>query len=137
MSVSSDEIAAHGDEDHGVRDVDALLVVAHEAPPSGHPAEGALDDPAAWQDLESLLVVGSTNDLDDEVKVGGLVHELQPVIGAVREQVLDPGPAFANAVQDRQGAGTVGDVGGGEVDHPPARPAPAPCWAAVPRTDSV
>ena len=102
MSVSSDEISAHGDEDHGLRDVDALFVVAHEAPPSGHPAEGALDDPAAWQDLESLLAVGSTNDLDGEVKVGGLVHELQPVIGAVREQVFDPRPALANAVQDRQ-----------------------------------
>ena len=40
MSVSADEITAHGDEDHGVRDVNSLLVVAHEAPPAGHPTEG-------------------------------------------------------------------------------------------------
>lgn len=52
MSVSADEIAAQSDKDHSVRDVDALLVVAHEAAPSYHPAEGALDNSAAGQDFE-------------------------------------------------------------------------------------
>src|SRR3954454_13340103 len=100
MGVSSDEIAAHCDKDHGLRDVDALLVVAHEAAPSCHPAEGPLDDPAAGEDLEALLVVGSTDDLDHEVEIGGFVHELQPVIGAVSEQMLHPGPALADTIQD-------------------------------------
>lgn len=75
MSVSADEVCAHCDEDHGARDVDALLVVAHEAAPSGHPAEGPLSDLASWQDFEALPVIRSTDDLDHEVQIGGLVHE--------------------------------------------------------------
>lgn len=59
MCISSDKVSTHGDEDHGVRDVDALFIVAHEAPPARHPSECALDHLAAGQDLESLLVVGS------------------------------------------------------------------------------
>ena len=96
MGVSAEQIAAHGDEDHGLGDVDALLVVAHETAPAGHPAEGALDHPSARQNLEALLVVGPADDLDDEVEIGGLVHEFQPVVGAVGEQVLHPGPALAD-----------------------------------------
>ena len=42
MNVSADEIAAHGDKDHGVGDIDAFFVIAHEAPPAVDPAEGAL-----------------------------------------------------------------------------------------------
>ena len=57
MGDSSQEDAAHGDEDHGLGDVEAFLEVA------------------------------------------------------------DPGPALADAVEDRLGASAVGDVGGGEVDH--------------------
>ena len=70
-----------------------LLVVAHSTAPADHPSEGSLDDPAArGKTLKPPLVVGSSDDLDDEVEVGGLVHELQPVIGAVGEQMLHPGP---------------------------------------------
>ena len=50
-------------------------------------------------------------------EIGGLVHQLQPVVGAVGEQVLHPRPALADAVEDHLRAGAVGDVGGGEVDH--------------------
>jgi hypothetical protein len=52
-----------------------------------------------------------------EVEEGGLVHELGAVVGAIGEQVLEPGPALAHAVEDHLRAGVVRDVGGGEVDH--------------------
>jgi hypothetical protein len=51
MGISSDKVSTHGDEDHSVRDVDALFIIAHEASPARHPSEGTLDDPAAGQDL--------------------------------------------------------------------------------------
>ena len=44
VSVSPSEIAAHGDEDHGLRDVDALLVITDQSAPSDHPAKGPFDD---------------------------------------------------------------------------------------------
>lgn len=117
MSVSADEVAAHGDEDHGVRDVDAFLIVAHEASPSCHPSEGALDNPAPGQNLEALLIIRPADDLDHEVEIGGFVHELEPVIGAIGEQMLDPRPALAHALQNRLGTGAVGDIGGRQIDH--------------------
>lgn len=45
MGISSDKVSTYGDEDHGVRDVDALLIIAHEAPPAPHAAEGAFESP--------------------------------------------------------------------------------------------
>ena len=91
MSVSANEVSAHSDEDHGLRDIDALLVVAHEAAPPGHRSEGAFDDLSTWQHLEALLIIGSMNDLDNEVEVVGLAHEFEPVIGGIGEEVLHQG----------------------------------------------
>jgi hypothetical protein len=112
MGDSSQEDSAHGDEDHGLGDVEALLKVTNQAAPADHPAEAALDDPTARQDLEAGFGIGSADDLDDEVEKVGFVHELQPVVGAIGEQMLDPGPALADAIEDRLGASAVGDVGG-------------------------
>src|SRR6266481_3751684 len=117
MADSAQEEATHGDVDHGLGDVDPLLVVAHEAAPPGHPTKGALDHPAPWQHLEAWFGVDAADDLDDEVEEGGLVHECCPVIGAIGEQMLDPWPALADCREDRRGASAVGDIGGGEVDH--------------------
>ena len=49
MSDTPEQEAPHSDLDHGFGDVDALLVIAYQAPPSHHPAKGSLNDPAPGQ----------------------------------------------------------------------------------------
>src|ERR1700691_3971192 len=100
MSVSSEQIAAHCDEDHGVRDIDAPLIVAHQASPAHHPSEGTFDHPPARQNLEALLVVGPADDLDDKIEIGRFIHQVEPIVGAIGEQMLDPRPALADGTED-------------------------------------
>ena len=102
MCDPSDEQPGHGDIDHRVGDVDTRFVVSNEPSVAGHPSEGALDDSAAGQDLETGF--GAPHDLDAEVEEGGLVEQLPPVVGAIGEQVLDPGPALMNGVENGLGA---------------------------------
>lgn len=101
--------------DHGFGNVDPGFVVADEASPSHHPSEGLLDDPSSRQNFEALLAVDAAHHFDDEVEIGGLVHELAAIINAVSEQVLDPRPSFANGLQHRLCAGTIGDTDRREV----------------------
>lgn len=93
MADPSLKQASHGDMDHGFGDIEALLVVADQAPSSDHPPEGALDHPAPRQNFEALLPLDPTDDRDDEAEEGGVVHELSPVVGAVGEEMLEPWPA--------------------------------------------
>ena len=109
--------AAAGNVDHGLGDVEALLVVTHQAAPTDEPAEGALHHPAARQHLEARLGVDAAHYFDDEFEEGDLVHELAAVVGAVGQEMLQPRPALADVGEDHLGSGAVGDVGGGEVGH--------------------
>ena len=68
-------ISAHSNEDHGVRDVGALIIVAHGVPPTGHPYEGSFDHSPAEQDLEAFLIIELADDLVDEIEVRGLVNQ--------------------------------------------------------------
>lgn len=77
--------AAEGDLDHDFGDIETLFVVLYETFPAGHPAERALDHPAAWQDLEAGPFVSAADDFEDEVTIGGSVHEAGTVICAVGE----------------------------------------------------
>ena len=45
VSDSPEQEASESDVDHGLGTVDALLVIAHETSPSGHPSERALHGP--------------------------------------------------------------------------------------------
>lgn len=79
----------------------ATRIMAWETSPADQPPGGACDDPSVWQDLEALLVVAAAHHLDDAVDMARHVHEIEPVIGAVCEQVFDPWPALADALEYR------------------------------------
>lgn len=77
MSDPSQHEASEGNLDHGLRGVEALFIVAHETTPADHPAKGALDDPALWQDLEPSLLIGATDDLEDKVLVAAPIRRVR------------------------------------------------------------
>ena len=108
---------AHADVDHGAGHVQAHLVVAHQPAPARHPAECALDDPAARQHLEAFLVRQLADDLQGEALVGREAREPTMVVGAVGEQVLEPRPALEDGPHDLLGPWRVLHVGRGQVDH--------------------
>ncbi len=117
MSDTPEEEGAEGDVDHGLGDVEALLVVSHEASPAHHPSEGSLYDPSTGQDMEALGAFDPADHLDDEVEEGGLVHQRSPIIGAVGKEMFDPGPALADRVENRLAAGRVRDVRRRQIDQ--------------------
>lgn len=72
--------------DHRLRYDDPLLIIPHEPLPACHSTEIALDDPAPRQHLEAGLLVGATDDLEDEILIGRGVHKAGAVVGTVSEQ---------------------------------------------------
>ena len=72
-SAGFGEAAGHeedgGDVDPGLVVGGESFVVAGAAAPPGGPGVGALDDPAAGQDLEALLVLGLFDDFDGDAEL--------------------------------------------------------------------
>jgi hypothetical protein len=92
------------------------FVVAGAAAVAGDPGQGALDDPAAGQDLEGVQGIGPFDDFDGQVQPGGRPGEQLPGVASV-----GPGPADAVAgpvqvEQQRAGGVAVLDRCGGDQD---------------------
>ena len=88
MCDPSDERGAEAEADHGFGHVEAALVMADEAAPAGHPAEGTFHDRATGENLEALLVCELAHDLDREVALGGEARQPARVIGSFGKEVL-------------------------------------------------
>jgi hypothetical protein len=100
MGDSAEQEAAHGDMDHGLGDIEALLVVAHEPVPAPEPGEGSLDHQRrgrTWK-LGSPSIRRTTS--MTKPRKAALFHELGPAVGAVGEQMVDPWPALTDGIAD-------------------------------------
>ena len=62
MDGSAWGIAARGDGDHGLGDVDAGLAVFDQVTPARHPAEAALHHPSAGRNIRAFLLAGPSGD---------------------------------------------------------------------------
>lgn len=58
-----------------------------------------------------------SDDFDGKVEEGSFVEHLSAIVCAIGEQVLDPGLAFAQCINDGLCAGAVGYVRGRDVHH--------------------
>ncbi len=89
-----------------------VFVVLGQAPAAIDPGDGALDDPASWDNLETLGLRGTLDHLDPP---GGIVHgpaQLRATVGAIGEDRLQEGKQPAGmAVQNQRGAVAVLYVG--------------------------
>ena len=70
-----------------MRDVDALLITAPRRRQRAS-SRSALDDSTGGKTWSSFWSSDRRDDLDHEVEVDDLIRELQPVIGAVGEQMF-------------------------------------------------
>jgi hypothetical protein len=68
-----------------------------------------------WQDLKPSW--GASGDLDRKVQELRLIKQWATIAGAVRKQVPEGRPGFADRIKDDPGTGTGGDVGCRQVDH--------------------
>lgn len=101
MGGTPEPEGAHGDVDRGLRYFAALLVVASRTSPADPPAEGALHDPPARNDLEARCLVGVVDDLDDEVEKCCVVQELRAIVASIGKHVIQPWPALAGGIEER------------------------------------
>jgi site-specific DNA recombinase len=71
------------------------------------------DHPTSRQHLESGIGFDTLDDLNGEIEISRLVHQLCPVVAAVGEKMLHPGPTLSNSFQNFLCANGIRDVGGG------------------------
>lgn len=102
-----------GDVYPGLCGSDGFLPVLGQPAASPQPCEGALDDPAARQNLEAFGFIRPLDDLQGER--ADLLHralKLRSGIATVGEDVPQPRPAFENGLEGSRCAVPVLDVGG-------------------------
>jgi len=101
---------SHGQVNHVFRNVNALLIVANQAPVTHQPCKRSLDHPAPWLNSETLLPLQAQHDFHCKVEKLGLVHQLSAVICSIPKQMLYPRTALDQAVEHHLSTSGVGDI---------------------------
>lgn len=88
-------------------DMAANKTDANDADGLAHLAEVGFYREDRVKGFDSMLtrtLIAASDDLHDEVQIAGFVHELEAVVGTICGEMLDPGPASADAINDGLGA---------------------------------
>lgn len=93
------------------------LEVPGEATAPAEPGKGALDDPASRQELEAFDSGGPLDNLDGPLAaMGECIEQLFAAIDPVGKDVPKSGKALAQALQERDSAVDILNIGGMNVD---------------------
>ena len=128
MNDEESSQAAELNADH--RDIDPSFgaglrgfIIAHESPLMHQPTEGALDDPAAWQDLETSDGVGAFDDFDRQFGAESLdpLGEGLTGVAAIHPEDAQPGEPTQDTAQNQLRPGAFGGAGRGHchAEHQP------------------
>jgi len=91
--------------------------VGHEPPIAAQPREGALNDPAAADDLEAAVLVGPLDNLQYNGEPGDGTRELRPGITAVGEYCSQPWELLQRLFNQTGSAIAILDVGRDHLDR--------------------
>lgn len=108
------EQRSHGDVDHVLPDIDALLIIAHRPTPTQQPRKAALHHPAPRLNSKTAPLQVSHH-FDREFQKGCFVHELSAVTGCIAKQMRHPRPALFQGAQHPLCSRRVRDVGGRQI----------------------
>ena len=101
----------HCDTYHGFASVGEILVVFAEASVAAQPTERSFHDPAMGEDMESLQVIGSANDLEDPATDVGNPSDQLAGIPAIGPDQLDSREKRPYFLQQQLGPVAILDVG--------------------------
>lgn len=65
--------------------------------------------------MKPFLIGQAPDHRHDEIEKGGLVQQSPAIIDGIAEQVLEPGPALVQGIEDQLGAGRIGKIGRGQA----------------------
>lgn len=109
------EQRSHGQVDPVFRHVNALFVVAHQAPVTHESCERSLDHPVPWLNSETSLPLQTAHDFPSKVEQRGLVHQLSEVVCRISKQMLHLRPALDQVTGHHLRVSGVGDIGWRQV----------------------
>ena len=109
--------ADHGPVDHGFGVGGEAFVVVVQAPAAADPGQGAFDDPAAEQNLESLLPLRFAHNLQDDPQARWAKATARPAYAAVGPGQREGGHCGLGLVQDPSSSVAVLHGGRGDHDH--------------------
>lgn len=96
---------------HGLRYVESLFIVAHQAAVAHQPCKRTFDDPAPRLHLKARLTLQAPDNLDREIEISCFVEQSASIVSGIAEQMLNARPTLDQGIEYELSASRVSDIG--------------------------